>query len=456
MSWYDNFFVAAANIVAGKRMYFDEDKQAWAHPTPPRAWFAREYERHQLHPAVKFLLDHDIRPILPNNWQQLLLEWPHVSETDANRLAYTPDEAKGIADRQVVTTIGKYLTRHFAGILSDHEIRDVVARFTHLGTCKHTTDLNHMIKVLINGPTSCMSKDFHMDCKDGETRHPYHVYDPALGWGMAYREHEGNILGRALTWTDPDNVDNRMFVRSYKKCPNGGYSYADEALEVWLKSAGFVKDCGWNRGTRLALYELRHGDYLAPYVDGDLRNAEIESGYFVLDESGDYELDQTSGYATESGREQCDRCGARCHEDEMYWVGYHDDTHVCESCLSNEYIQVYGRRGNEYYVQNDDAIEVRGDWYDVNYLGSNDIVQLANGEYEHIDYAVHIDSCDEWYAHDDDDICYAEDTEQYELKDNCWQCDASYNWYTDDVDYIEIDGNKYHPDDAPEQTETGE
>jgi hypothetical protein len=33
--------------------------------------------------------------------------------------------------------------------------------------------------------------------------------------------------------------------------------------------------------------------------------------------------------------------------------------------------------------------------------------------------------------------------------DGCWQCEESGNWYTDSVDYVEVDGSKYHPDHAP-------
>jgi hypothetical protein len=36
------------------------------------------------------------------------------------------------------------------------------------------------------------------------------------------------------------------------------------------------------------------------------------------------------------------------------------------------------------------------------------------------------------------------------LKDNCWCCSESGNYYTNDEDYVEIDGDLYHPDHAPE------
>ena len=98
-------------------------------------------------------------------------------------------------------------------------------------------------------------------------------------------------------------------------------------------------------------------------------------------------------------------------------------------------------------------IYVSGSYYDTEYLSDNNIVALADGEYCDLDEAVWIESVDEYYHHNDRDICYAEDTERYELREDCWQCTETGNWYTDDTDYVEIDGDKYHPDDAPE-TET--
>ena len=93
---------------------------------------------------------------------------------------------------------------------------------------------------------------------------------------------------------------------------------------------------------------------------------------------------------------------------------------------------------------------IDGEYYDVNYLSDNDIVELHDGDYAHIDNAVYIESSDTYYRDDDRDICYAEDTQRYELREDCWQCETTGTWYTDEEDFIEVDGRKYHPDDAPE------
>ena len=135
-NWYKNVFKVAADIVSGDyyHLVVVNGNENFVHSGLGRDWFRRETRRYELHPAVVELLEANNKP-MPRDWQQLLLEWPHRSETDHNRVAYTPDEAKGIADRQTVTTIGKYLTRHFD--LPDHVIRDIVARHTAVGECKH-------------------------------------------------------------------------------------------------------------------------------------------------------------------------------------------------------------------------------------------------------------------------------------------------------------------------------
>jgi hypothetical protein len=102
-------------------------------------------------------------------------------------------------------------------------------------------------------------------------------------------------------------------------------------------------------------------------------------------------------------------------------------------------------------VHNDNAVQTQeGDWYDSDWLSDNDIVELHSGDYTHSDNAVYIESCDAYYHTDDDDIVHAEDTGDYELKDDCWQCTESGDWYTDATDNVEVDGALYHPDCAPE------
>ena len=445
MKWYESTFMAAVFIVGHRRN-----------------WFYRETSRHVLHPSVKRLLVDDHRP---RDWHQLLLEWPHVAQTDRERLAYTRDERSGEADRQVITSVGKYLHRHFD--LPDHIIRDAVALYvggTDTYKMLHTVD--EIVHAVNNGPHSCMcwSDRSFVRCYDGVDRHPYAVYDPQYGWHMAVRiAPSGDIVGRALLNTD-DADDTKYWVRSFGKQEGSSYSHSDEKLEAWLKSQGYRKRDGWAEGQRLAYIPLREDHFLAPYLDGDNTCAELDGGKLTIAYEGEYNLRNTDGTPDCQGSVNCGDCGDRCNEDNLTYVGYHEDHGVCQCCL-DYYTYATGRRGNQYYVHNDSAVEVDGDWYDSEYLGDNDIVELANGDYRHSDKAVLCTDDDEWYADDDEDLVYCEYDSQYHLVHNCvdtedegwvhkddaWQCTGSDRWYSDNTDYVEIDDCRYHPDHTPAQ-----
>ncbi len=423
-----------------------------------RPWFRALTDKHRvLHPAVR---EAYIKHGMPRNWQTLLLEWPHQSETDANRLAYTPSVRYGEDDRQLITSIGKYLNRHFD--LPDHVIRDLVARFTS-GDCtfKFLNTTDGMVDAVQRGPYSCMcwrDRDF-VKCNDGVRRHPYAVYAPEYGWHMAVRVQGDDIVGRALCNSDDDA---KYWVRSYKKDPNGGYSYADEFLEAWLKAQGYEKRSDWAEGTRMA-YHPTSNDFLAPYIDGDERSVDIRDGCLVIDCNGDFTCDETGGAPSGSNNECCEDCNEYYDEDEMNTVGAYEDRRVCNNCL-DEYRYAYTRRGHQCYIHCDNVVwvESHDEYYDMDYLSDNNIVELENGDYEHIDNAVEVDG--EWYLSDDDRIVYDDYNDCYELIDNCeetedngwvnesntWVCAESGKRYSEEIDPVEIDGETYHPDHVPE------
>jgi hypothetical protein len=445
-TFYRKVFRVAMDIIGGRHSVWLGDRRTGRWYTPPatRGWYEREVNKYNIHPVIEYVIEHKLyRPL---DWHQLLLEMPHRSTTDYNRLAYTRDDRAGDADRQVVTTVGKYLQRHFC--MPDHDIRDAVALYTSAGDMEIRTTLDEIIYAVRNGPHSCMACDIQVTCSDGVRRHPYAVYKPELGWSIAVRLYEGRIDGRALIYND-DGEGNQYFVRSYKRDHSGGYSYADEALEAWLKAQGINKHGGWD-GAVIAKYDVC-GGYLAPYIDGDCQYVDPDRDTLrITDDSDFHECTNTNGVSNDCDRVECEDCGDSVDEDDTSWVGRWEDRRICCSCCDNDYTYAYSANGNQHYINNDDVTYVNSEYYDVNYLSDNDIVQLHDGEYEHRDNAVWIESCDEYYEEGDDDICYAEDTGRYELTEDCWLCDESNNWYTDDVDYIEVDGCKYHPDHAPE------
>jgi hypothetical protein len=352
--------------------------------------------------------------------------------------------------KAVVTTIGKYLTRHFPDAPSNL-IRDVVAQYTYGGTTVITKDMDVMVHAVINGPRSCMSPSFGLLCDDRKARHPYAVYDPSLGWSMAVRtDTDGLVLGRCLVH---ESEDGKGFVRSYKREREySSSSGADESIEAMLTGLGYAKWRGWPDHVHIMRYPLRHGGFLMPYIDGGNQHVDedLNSDTFRISDYNGWEATNTSGYIN-SYSCTCDDCGGGVDEDDTYSIGYDGGGSRVGPCCVDNYTRVYGRRRHEYYVHNDNAVQTQdGDWYDCDYLSDNDIVELHDGDYTHTDNAVYIEACDAYYHVDDEDIVYASDTNQYELRDDCWSCAESGKWYTDDEDSVEVDGETYHPDHAPE------
>lgn len=421
-----------------------------------RKWISREIDAYPLHPVIEA----SVMASRPHDWQQLFLEWPHISQGDRSKIAYTQNEDKGRRNIQTVTSVGKYLRRHFPA-LSDHEIRDLSARYGTAAVFKFVHTTAEMIYHLHKGPGSCMvwRDDRGVRCSDGVTRHPYEAYDPKYGWHMAVRIEGDDTIGRALCMTSPRD-DKKYYVRTYARpANNGGYSETDNAMENWLTEQGYHKLGYWRDGEKLAYHET--GDhFLAPYLDGNEKRVGIVGSnmYVVVDSDGEYICDQTGGCPTYESDDyfDCDDCGDSTSNDDGYWAGRQEDAHVCNSCLENNYRYAYGRRGNQYYVHEDNCVYVEScsDYYDVDYLSDNEIVELNNGEYEQLEYAIEVDG--DWYHIEDERICRTEDTDEFLLVDDCWQCEESGNWYSEDTEYVEVDGNKYHPDHAPDQDDDEE
>ena len=418
-----------------------------------RRWINREIQRYKMHEVIRAA----VLIARPRDWHQMLLEWPHVSQGDKSKIAYTQNEDKGRRDIQTVTSVGKYLNRHFD--LPDHIIRDLVSRYGSASRFQFVNTTAEMIYHLHRGPKSCMvwGEDHGIKCDDGVTRHPYETYDPKFGWHMAVRIEGDTTMGRALCMTSPmDGV--KYFVRSYLRPSNeSSYSQTDDGMDTWLREQGYTKEGYWREGEKLAYHPARD-NFLAPYLDGGERCVAVNERerFLVIDSNGSWICENTGGYATSNEEDEnsfeCACCGDNTNDDDGYWVERSEDVRVCESCFNHEYTYVYGRRGNQYHVHNDNAVYVdsQSEHYDEDYLNDNEIVSLENGEYEHMEEAIEING--DWYSIDDERICRFEDTDEYGLTEDGWQCAQSCNWYTDDcTSFTEYKGERYHDDYIPQE-----
>ncbi len=409
-------------------------------------WHLREQQA-TLHPAIIKAV-HELHLVAADP-VQLMLEWPHVSD-DALRLAFTRSIEHGQNDRQTLTSVGKYLSRHFPQAKSN-VIRDIASLYTVSG-CEFTErQAKAYVQVVLNGPSSCMK----WSDVDDYSRHPYQAYAPDLGWHMAIHRIDGQIWGRCLCL---EHSNRKVFVRSYHGNPStGGYSQADVGLEAWLKEQGYEHLQSWPQGARLKRIEDDYGNLLAPYLDGDNKTVHDTGSHLVIDRDGDLCCDCTNGTVSED-TVRCDRCDDDVRRDTLTWVGRNDNMQVCNDCLEDHYEWVIGRNGNEYYLHNDECVcAVDGTYYDRDYLRENDIVEIdcgiRCGEYAHVDDTVMDYAGNTWHQDAVDDelrgvllLTAGVHKGQYADASETWVCQASGLIYSEDDEAVEIDGQRYGAD----------
>ena len=488
-SFADTFWLAQSAVHAVNRRKYDNERGYFY---GPRYWHVELQSRYALHPIVAKIIKLGVRPV---NWQLLLLEWPHVSTDDETQIAYTRDENKGATNVQTRTSLGKYVSRHWPHI-ADHIRRDWVGTFgNHKYAIWDTKE--EIIAGVELGPQSCMksgygtipfkSSDNYELCawfagdKAREVRwdhHPYAVYAPEFGWRMAVRLDPGKpdiVMGRALL-----HINDKIWVRSYKREEAGddACSGTDERLETWLRDQGYRKSNEWAINSRFARVEHPDGGTMMPYIDGRNRDVEVGCRYVTLEHTG-CTCDNTNGTVDEpKPYGTCEDCNGDVQEDDddRIWVGTNEERLVGGCCAGN-YTHVCGaaHRGGVryYYVEDASAVEVNGDHYDCENLPAT-VCELVDGDYASrddcvccydggmrlYDDCVQCETDDEWYAPTDDDIVEIDDKwyrtddadvveckdDVYRLKSDCWEDARSGDWYPDSEDFVEIDGETYHPD----------
>jgi hypothetical protein len=350
-------------------------------------------------------------------------------DNDPLRVAYWQSEAKQAQDIRTVTSLGKYIKRHWPN-LPDHIIRDWVAK-AEPATFAFWDTRQDIVRSVQEGPKSCMQWPGH----DEDDAHPYEAYDPALQWKAAVRLQGGEILGRTLVCFQHNPP---VWVRSYTK--EDGRSGTDFALEDWLKEQGCVKRSqGWPEGTKLAFIEDA-----VPYLDASTdcnRKIDIYKDTIVVSQDGQYIADCQDGSYSEDDRSMCDECGGNFYEEDITYVES-EERSVCSCCLSKHYTYVegtmYGSHTSSYYVRDENVVRVNGDVYDGNNLPDY-IVELADGDYAHTDDVVctedgkcyHVDEVDSRSPARRNDNCklvQTDDGPALLVEDAAW-CEYNEEWF---------------------------
>ena len=462
----------------------DAKRAVWAQHVPDETEASREYdqaiykqaccrdwhltlqEKFKLHPVVKTLL----KQHRPADWQQLLLEWPHISETDQARLAYTRDEKHGAADRQTITTIGKYVKRHWPD-LKDHVLRDAQTTY-HPDKLEIGEGIEYLIKAVELGPRSCMQSGYGtipFNSEDlqqlkrwlanPETEvswydHPYSVYSAQYGWKMAIRIKDNGIAGRCLLL---DDGEHKAFVRSYARAESDEHqSQTDHILETWLREAGFEKVKAWPQGAKLDVVDhpSQSSEYLLPYIDGcgdDDQKLTLEDDHFEVRYGGSYICNNTNGIADVREVCSCDDCEDSVNRDDVCLVT-ESDRHVCESCYqdyvwadsSSGSVQVHRDQTSPIFTSYSSWRRDEPSGRVVDGSMPDDVVYIENrGSYCRLDDAVRCTDEERYFIGDPEIVRLAEECpssgERYALRSDAWQ-DSSGQWFSNEEDHVTVNG----------------
>jgi hypothetical protein len=364
------------------------------------------------------------------------------SYSEPGKIRYTPSAEYGKADRQIVTTLGKFLTKHYSDRLSTQDIKawaDHWAGISKPVELQFANTPDEVEHVYTNGPDSCMSGD------DWSGEHPARIWGYCKHTRVAYITNDSEeIIGRCLVRED---CDPKVYIRIYPE--------DNHRMKAALERAGYVRDrCGL-RDLRVPAIPHRRRGFLMPYVDG-IELASYDGGkYITLDDCGSLDVHSTSGYCEDREEERCPRCSTPCSEDELHFSDYHEE-HFCDSC-SDDF--VYARTangedsirldetvrvGNHYYLNDDDTRERYGlvELSDGEVVKSDDAVCLENDDWVNTNDAMptpwdsHIHS-DEACEDDFGNYCLEEDLHLLEQADGAIKLAAYRSSQDNDADFEE-------------------
>lgn len=274
------------------------------------------------------------------------LHYAHMSRVMPGQVAFTPSEEYGVQNRKVRMTVARYLDKYARlhngdPALSAKQIARYVAQVkAHADQqLKIARTGAEIVKVYLNGPSSCMS---HV-VDDYETGglHPVLAYgDSDLAVAYLGDPDEG-ISARSIVWPEK-----KTYIRIY----------GDSTLEHVLQDHGYTH--GSLAGATFPAIPVKGGHYLFPYIDTVQRDHGMTADlitkadgrlYFRLKVSGgQYDAKVTEGTAQPAEAQyNCENCSDAISESE-----HEDNNGLCSGCYQDHW--ACARCGEDYY--NDDEL----------------------------------------------------------------------------------------------------
>ena len=282
----------------------------------------------------------------------------HVSEEDPDKITFFAKPAD--LTRGVTTTMkpGRYLTKYMKDQFSEQEIKTKAQEHINYfkpPELKYATTMDEIERVYETGPKSCMQRGRGHLPKGIE--HPARTYEsPDLA--IAYVEHRGTISARAVV-----NTRDKKYVRVYGE---------NTLLQPLLTKEGYRCTSDALNNCRITRIPATHPEYndpvLAPYLDGDVRNAMVDpeepTRYIRLNQTVGPVMQTTSAVVDLPLRQKvtCSCCGTSTYVEETITLEQFSGP-VCRTCES-EMIDVLNGRAETTRAHPSTAVQVRhGVWY---------------------------------------------------------------------------------------------
>jgi hypothetical protein len=265
--------------------------------------------------------------------------YAHVAIDDPTMIAFTPDAAKGEANRQTRMKPGRYLNRFYPDLgakriafMAEWWAKGTRPPVDAEGAMSLATTGGEMVDVYATDRVdSCMQGS---DCV-----RVYAAGDLAVAY---WTDGEGDVVARALCWPEKS-----IYGRVYPDpdCEDEGHELAfGTALLQAMEAKGWVSSrltsSGFN-GARIVKEDACYGGYVMPYLDHGY-GVDHAGDSFVMSSCADISCDSTDGviqvepeYAYE-----CDRCDNGCDDTtEVVTRIQHGEAYShqswCESCTND-------------------------------------------------------------------------------------------------------------------------
>ena len=339
-------------------------------------------------PEYKDIPDEVVELMLKHEFVPPFEHFLHISNNSPDKISYTEDYRKGEADRQTVTTLGRYIRKH--SILKDHYIAEIANLYRKVvigeSEIKWARSREEIKYVYENGVHSCMGKDASNFNTDGI--HPCEVYatdDVAVAFIQRIKNGEGTITGRVIT-NEIDKTFNTFYGDS-------------QTMKPMMQALGY--DYGDLDGCRLLHLKNDSGETIVPYLDGE-QDIGVYDDHLLVG-GADGAADNESGLLSHGG--YCDSCDSSGHdEDDMVYSEYHG--YSIGQCCIDTYRHAYVGRYQDWLHEDDVTyVDSTGEYYTQEGLEYHDIVTAEDGEMYPRDECYYSEYMQE-YIHEDNMIEY--------------------------------------------------